>query len=128
MATFTRSNGDVQPVFHIDVANGPVSPGASTAATPVNLAGPKLDFFTVTANNSVATQQGVGGYVSSVINAVQQTATVAVYQVDATLISFGVYPTGAFANASVFLSAANVAATGYQLNSAASTGFKLATS
>jgi hypothetical protein len=56
------------------------------------------------------------------------------YQVDGTLISFGVFPTGAFANASTntsaaeFLAAANVTYTGFQLNSAASVGFKLATS
>ena len=128
MAQITRVNGDQQPVFAIDVQNGPVAPGASTAGTPVNPAGPKLDFFSVTANTSVAGQQGVNGYVGSVIQAVQQTATVAVYQVDGTLISFGVYPTGAFADAAAFLAVANVAATGFQLNSAASTGFKLATS
>jgi hypothetical protein len=128
MAQITRVNGDSQPVFAIDVQNGPVAPGASTAGTPVNPAGPKLDFFSVTANTSVAGQQGVNGYVGSVIQAVQQTATVAVYQVDGTLISFGVYPTGAFADAAAFLAVANVAATGFQLNSAASTGFKLATS
>jgi hypothetical protein len=128
MAQITRVNGDSQPVFAIDVQNGPVAPTASTAGTPVNLAGPKLDFFSVTANTTVAGQQGVNGYVGNVIQAVQQTSTVAVYQVDGTLISFGVYPTGAFANAAAFLAVANIAATGFQLNSAASTGFKLATS
>ena len=128
MAQITRVNGDSQPVFAIDVQNGPVDPTASTAGVPVNLAGPKLDFFSVTANVSVATQQGVNEYVGNVIQAVQQTSTVAVYQVDGAQISFGVYPTGAFANAAVFLAAANIAATGYQLDSAAAVGFKLATS
>jgi hypothetical protein len=128
MAVVTKVNGDVQPVFAIDTQDGKIAPATSTAGTAVNLAGPKLEFFSVTANTSVAGQQGVGGYVSSVIQAVQQTATVAVYQVDGTLISFGVYPTGAFADGAAFLAAANVAATGFQLNSAASTGFKLATS
>lgn len=133
MAYYTPANGDVQPVFAIDVRN-PVAVSASTAGTPVNPAGPKLDFFSVTANTSVATQQGVQEYVANVIQAIQTKATVAVYQVDGTLISFGVYPTGAFANASTntsaaeFLSTANVAFTGYQLDSAASVGFKLATS
>lgn len=133
MAYYTPANGDVQPVFAIDVRN-PVAASASTAGTPVNPAGPKLDFFSVTANTSVATQQGVQEYVANVIQAIQTKATVAVYQVDGTLISFGVYPTGAFANASTntsaaeFLSTANIAFTGYQLNSAASVGFKLATS
>jgi hypothetical protein len=128
MAVFNRVNGDAQPVFALDVQNGPVDPTASTAGTPVQPQGPKLDFFSVTANTSVATQQGVNEYVGNVIQAIQQTATVAIYQVDAAQISFAVYPTGAFANAATFLSAANISATGYQLNSAATTGFKLATS
>ena len=132
MAYYTPVNGDVQPVFAIDVRN-PVAASASTAATPVNLAGPKLDFFTATANTTVVTQQGVQEYVANVIQAIQQTCTVAMYQVDGTLLSFGIYPTGAFANASTntsaasFLSAANITYTGYQLDSAASVGFKLAT-
>jgi hypothetical protein len=128
MAQITRVNGDAQPVFAMDVLNGPVAPSASTAATPVNFAGPKLDFFSVTANTSVAGEQGVNEYVSNVIQAIQQTSTVAMYQVDGTQISFGVFPTGAFANAATFLAAANITQTGFQLNSAANTGFKLATS
>lgn len=128
MAYFTITSGDSQPVFATDVLNGPVSPSASTAATPVNLAGPKLDFFRVVANTSVATQQGVNEYVGNVIQAVQQTSTVAMYQVDGTQISFGVYPTGAYADAAAFLAAANITATGYQLNSCTSIGFKLAAS
>lgn len=128
MAYITPVNGDVQPVFALDVQNGPVAASASTAGTPVQPAGPKLDFFSATANVSVATQQGVQEYVANVINAIQQTATVAMYQVDGAQLSFAVYPTGAFVNAAAFLAAANIAYTGYQLNSAASVGFKLATS
>jgi hypothetical protein len=133
MAYITVVSGGSQPVFATDVLN-PVAPGASTAATPVNFAGPKLDFFQVTANTSVASQQDVNEYVANVIQAVQQTATVAMYQVDGVQISFGVFPTGAFANATTntsaatFLAAANVTYTGYQLNSCTSIGFKLATS
>lgn len=132
MAYYTPVNGDAQPVFAIDVQDGPVSPSASTAATPVNLAGPKLDFFRAVANTTVVSQQGVQEYVANVIQAIQQTATVAMYQVDGTVLSFGVYPTGAFAgNATVsaanFLSAANITYTGYQLNSATNAGFKLST-
>ena len=127
MAGFTRTHGDAQPVFAIDVRS-PVAAGASTAATPVNPAGPKLDFFSVTANTSVAAQQDTQEYVANVIQAVQQTSTVAMYQVDGTLISFGVFPTGAFADAAAFLAATNITYTGFQLNSAASVGFKLATS
>jgi hypothetical protein len=134
MAYYTPANGDAQPVFALDVQNGPVAASASTAATPVQPQGPKLDFFRVVANTSVATQQGVQEYVANVINAIQQTATVAMYQVDGVTLSFATYPTGAFANASTntsaaqFLSAANITFTGYQLDSCTSIGFKLASS
>ena len=128
MAFITPVNGDVQPVFALDVQNGPVSPSASTAATPVQPAGPKLDFFRAVANTTVVSQQGVQEYVANVVNAIQQTATIAMYQVDGTVLSFAVYPTGAFANAATFLSAANITYNGYQLDSATSIGFKLAAS
>lgn len=128
MAYYTPANGDAQPVFALDVQNGPVAASASTAGTPVQPQGPKLDFFQVTANTTVVSQQGVQEYVANVINAVQQTSTVAMYQVDGVQISFAVYPTGAFANAATFLSAANITYTGYQLDSCTNVGFKLATS
>jgi hypothetical protein len=76
----------------------------------------------------VVGQQGVDEYVSNVIQAIQQTATVAMYQVDGTTLSFAVFPTGAFANAATFLAAANITQTGFQLNSATNVGFKLAAS
>jgi hypothetical protein len=128
MAFITIVSGDAQPVFATDVLNGPVSPSASTAGTPVNFAGPKLEFFGAVANTSVVSQQGVNEYVSNVLQAIQQTSTVAMYQVDGATLSFGVFPVGAFANAATFLAAANITATGYQLNSATNVGFKLATS
>ena len=128
MAYITIVSGDAQPVFATDVLNGPVSPSTSTAGTPVNFAGPKLDFFGAVANTTVAGQQGVQEYVSNVIQAIQQTATVAMYQVDGATLSFGVFPAGAFANAATFLAAANITATGFQLNSATNVGFKLAAS
>ena len=127
MAFITIVSGDAQPVFATDVLNGPVSPSASTAGQPVNFAGPKLDFFRAVANTTVVSQQGVNEYVSNVIQAIQQTSTVAMYQVDGTVLSFGVFPTGAFANAATFFAAANITATGYQLDSATNAGFKLST-
>jgi hypothetical protein len=126
MAFITIVSGDAQPVFATDVLNGPVSPSASTAGQPVNFAGPKLDFFRAVANTTVVGQQGVNEYVSNVLQAIQQTSTVAMYQVDGTVLSFGVFPTGAFANAATFLAAANITATGFQLDSATNAGFKLA--
>jgi hypothetical protein len=128
MAIFARTNGDSQPVFALDVLTGPVSPSASTAGSPVQPQGPKLDFFQVTANTTVVSQQGVNEYVGNVIQAIQTVATVAMYQVDGVQLSFAVYPTGAFANTATFLSTANVSATGYQLDSCTNVGFKLATS
>ena len=128
MAYYTPANGDAQPVFALDTRNGPIAASAATTGVPVQPQGPKLDFFSVTANTSVVTQEGVYEYVANVIQAIQQTSTVAMYQVDGAQISFAVYPTGAFANAAVFLAAANITYTGYQLDSAADVGFKLATS
>ena len=137
MAYITPVSGGAQPVFATDVRN-PVAAGASTAATPVNFAGPKLDFYQVTANTSVATQQDVNEYVSNVIQALQSTCTVAMYQVDGVQISFGIFPTGAFGNsaanpptttdAALFKAAANITYTGFQIDTCTSVGFKLATS
>ena len=102
MAYITIVNGGSQPVFATDVLNGSIAQGANIAAQgPTNFAGPKLDFFSVVANASLATQGGVNGYVANVIQAVQQTATVAIVQVGPTTgqIDFAVYPTGAYTTA-----------------------------
>ena len=137
MAYITPVSGGAQPVFATDVRN-PVAAGASTAGTPVNFQGPKLDFYRVVANTTVAGQQDVNEYVSNVIQALQQTCTVAMYQVDGTILSFAVFPTGAFGNSAanpptttdsaLFLAAANITYAGFQLDSCTSIGFKLAAS
>ena len=125
MAYFNPVNGDSQPVFALDVRNGAVAPSTSLAGQPVQPQGPKLDFFRAVANTSINGEGGVREYVANVIQAIQQTATVAMYQVDGTALSVAVYPTGAFVDASAFLAAANITYTGYQLNSATANGFKL---
>lgn len=125
MAYFLPVNGDSQPVFALDVRNGAVAPSTSLAGQPVQPQGPKLDFFRAVANVSINGEGGVREYVANVIQAIQQTSTVAMYQVDNDALSVAVYPTGAFANASVFLAAANVTYTGFQLDSATNNGFKL---
>jgi len=125
MAQFTRVNGDSQPVFALDTQNGPVAASTSLAGVPVQPQGPKLDFFRAVANNSINGEGGVAEYVANVITAIQQTSTVAMYQVDNTALSVAVYPTGAFADAAAFLAAANITYTGFQLNSATANGFKL---
>ena len=127
MASITKTHGDVQPVFALDTADGKIAADTATAGTVVNVSGPALDFFSLTANTTVAGEQGVSEYVDTVIKAVQQTATIATYQVDATQISLAVYPAGAYTAASL-LTAANVTYTGFQLNSSADVGLKLATS
>lgn len=129
MAYLTPVNGDAQPVFAIDTQNGPIAPSTSTSGTPVNIAGPALDFFSITCANTNATLQGVNGYVSNVIRAIQQTSTVAWYQVDATQISVAVYPVGAFTAASILTAAQTANAAGVNgASSSADVGFKLATS
>ena len=124
MAYYTPVNGDAQPVFALDTRNGPVAPSTSLAGAPVQPQGPKLDFFRAVANTSINGEGGVQEYVANVIQAIQQTSTVAMYQVDGTALSVAVYPTGAF-DATTFLAAANITYTGFQLNSATNNGFKL---
>ena len=113
MAFITKVSGGSQPVFATDVLNGPVAQTANIAAQgPVNFAGPKLDFFSVTANASLATQGGVNGYVANVLQAVQQTATVAIAQVgpNPAVINFAVFPVGAY-TAATFVVACQTANT-----------------
>jgi hypothetical protein len=97
------------------------------AGAPVQPQGPKLDFFRLVANTSVNGEGGVQEYVANVMQAIQQTSTVAMYQVDGVALSVAVYPTGAFANAATFLAAANITYSGFQLDSCTSVGFKLTT-
>lgn len=130
MAFFARANGDAQPVFALDTQNGPIAPSTSTSGTPVNPAGPELEFFRFVAANTMAAQQGVNGFVSNALQAIQQTTTIAMYQVDATILSVAVYPASAFANTTVALAAANVAGVAgtNQFASCTNIGFKLAAS
>lgn len=112
MAYITKVSGGSQPVFATDVLDGTIPQSANIAAQgPFNPAGPKLDFFSVTANASLATQGGVNGYVANVLQAIQQTATVAIAQVgpDPAVLNVAVYPTGAFANTAVFVAAVQTA-------------------
>lgn len=132
MASFAKTNGSTQPVFNLDVRNGTIAQSANIAAQgPVQPQGPKLDFFSLTANATMASQGGVNGYVGNVIQAIQNGGgvdgtgagcTVAMYQVgpDATVLNLAIYPTGAYttatlvaaaqtANSSIGIPTANVA-------------------
>ena len=111
MATFTKTNGSTQPVFAIDVQNGSIAQTANIAAQgPVQMAGPKLEFFSLVANSALSASgvANVNGFLNNALNAIQQTTTVAMYQVSpaaATILNLAVYPAGA-ANTTTLLAAA----------------------
>ena len=117
MAGFTKTNGTMQPVFHMDTANGNIQGTANIAATgSVNFQGPKLDFFSVVANGALTAAGNVNGYINNIIQAIQTKATVAMYQVSPaanTVLNLAVYPTGAYDAASLLTTAnTGTAATG----------------
>lgn len=124
MAQFTKTNGTTQPVFHMDVANGSIAGTANIAAQgPVQPAGPKLDFFSLTANASLASSGNVNGYLNNVFQAIQSGAgitnggaggTIAMYQVDpdGVTINIAIYPTGAYTTATIVAAAQTANATG----------------
>ena len=115
MAIFTKTNGTTQPVFALDVANGSIVGTANVAAQgPVNLAGPQLQFFSLTANAALTNAGNVNGYLNNVLQAVQQTGTIAFYQAGATAgtINLAIYPSGAYTTATLVAAAQTANATG----------------
>jgi len=98
----TPTNGTYQPVSNMDAGTAASSPGAgwptplnsATSGATVNLAGPKLDFFTITLA-SVATPS----VLNATMLAIQTKATIAMYEVTDTgtdTLAIAVYPTGAW--------------------------------
>lgn len=134
MAIFARTNGDAQPVFALDTQDGPISSTAISTGLPVQPQGPKLDFWQfAVAGANAAGGMGVNGVVSNVLQSIQQTTTVCLYQVDTVgagntrgLLSVAIYDTGSFPNAAVALATANV--TGAIVGTPTNVGFKLAAS
>ena len=115
MAVFTKTNGTTQPVFALDVANGSIAGTANVALQgPVMLSGPQLQFFTLTANGALTNAGNVNGYLNNVLQAVQQTSTIAFYQAGATAgtISLAIYPAGAFTTTTLVTAAQTANATG----------------
>jgi hypothetical protein len=115
MAQFTKVNGTTQPVFALDVANGSISGTANVAAQgPVMLSGPQLQFFSLTANAALTNAGNVNGYLNNVLQAVQQTSTIAFYQAGATAgqINLAIYPSGAFTTTTLVAAAQTANATG----------------
>jgi hypothetical protein len=118
MAYITVVSGGAQPVFATDVLNGnPAQSGNLANAAVTNFQGPKLDFFSLTANTVLSTA-GAGnasGYVSNVLQAIQQTSTVAMYQVIPSaqqVLNIALYPTGAYTTATLVAAAQQANATG----------------
>ena len=119
MAVFNPFNGDAQPVFALDIQNGSQTGNIGSTAALVQPQGPKLDFFKVIvengSNQAIDLRDQLGNYsgggtvfnpglVQIINEAIQQTATIAMYQVegDATgQISYALYPTGAYTAATL---------------------------
>ena len=118
MASLTKVNGTTQPVFAIDVQNGTIANTANIAAQgPVQMAGPKLEFFSLTANSALSASGAANatGYINNVLQAVQQTATVAMYQVTPSapaVLNIALYPVGAYTTTSLVAAAQTANATG----------------
>ena len=118
MAYFPPFNGDAQPVFAMDINNGPQT-GTISADALVQMDGPKLNFFKVLVKDSGASAidlrpqlgnySGGGtvfnpGVVVQINQAIQRTATIAKYQVEGDStgqISYGVYPQDAWTAATL---------------------------
>jgi hypothetical protein len=103
MASLTITSGGSQPVFATDTLNGPQLSATTTytpAGTPTNFMGPKLDFFGCDLGADPSTEAEVNGMLQVLLQNIQQTATVAIYQVAATAnvtnFSVATFPTGAF--------------------------------
>jgi hypothetical protein len=139
MAQIPLVSGGSQPVFATDTLNGSQLSANTTyapAGVPVNFMGPKLDFFGVDLGADPSAQAGVNGAIQTILQTIQQTATVAIYQVAATAnvtnMSLAVYPTAAYTaatlQAAIRALGSNVAGTGYDASGATVTdvGFRLA--
>ena len=100
MASLTITSGGSQPVFATDTLNGSVSSSTYLAGVPTNFMGPKLDFFGCDLGANPAGEAAVNEMLQTLLQTIQQTATVAIYQVAATAnvtnFSVATYPTGAF--------------------------------
>jgi hypothetical protein len=103
MASIPLVSGGSQPVFAIDTLNGAQLAANTTyapAGTPTNFAGPALDFFGIDLGSDPSGQAGVNGAIQVILQNIQTTSTVAMYQVaatgNATNLSIALYPVGAY--------------------------------
>lgn len=135
MAQFTRTNGDAQPVFAIDVQNGPLAPSTAANGTTTNFIGPAMDFFGFDLGAAPTTQLGVNEMVAQVLSSIGQMSTVMMYAVQPTAnttnMSVAVYPVGAYTTADLQTQVRALGTVnGYDLSGAVVTnvGFRLASS
>jgi hypothetical protein len=134
MAQFTRTSGDLQPVVVMDQGVAASSPGAGhnsgintvVSGASVNVAGPKLDFGTVTFTGN-ATVSGTS--LAIAIQTIQQQATIAIYEFttntsNTATLALATYPVGGidYTNAGG-LDAALTAALGYAVTTAETATF-----
>ena len=95
MAQQTKVHGDFQQVMNYDSRSYTTGAlNAVTSGVTVQPQGPKLDFFTVTANAGMTTTQ-----LATTIQTIQQLAVVYLYEyTDSTddTLAIAVYPTGAW--------------------------------
>jgi hypothetical protein len=133
MAGFTRTHGDAQPVFAMDVQNGPVAPSTAADGTTTNFIGPAFDFFGFDLGAAPTTQLGVDEMVAQVMVSIEQLSTVMMYSVAATSnvtnMSVAVYPVGAYTAATLQAQVRALGTVnGYDLSGATVTnvGFRLA--
>jgi hypothetical protein len=133
MAGFTRTHGDAQPVFAMDVQNGPVASSTAADGTTTNFIGPAMDFFGFDLGAAPTTQLGVDEMVAQVLQSIEQLSTVMMYSVSATAnvtnMSVAVYPVGAYTAATLQTQIRALGTVnGYDLSGATVTnvGFRLA--
>jgi hypothetical protein len=134
MAVFTRTSGDFQPVVVMDQGVNASSPGAGyntgintvTSGVTVNVAGPKLDFGTVTFTGNATVS---GASLAIAIQTIQQNATIAMYEFttnssNTATLALATFPTGAWNYADTGdLDVALTAALGYAVTTAATATF-----
>jgi hypothetical protein len=134
MAQFTRTSGDFQPVVVMDQGVAASSPGAGyntgintvVSGASVNVAGPKLDFGTVTFTGNATVS---GASLAIAIQTIQQQATIAMYEFttnssNTATLALATFPTGGidYTNAGE-LDVALTAALGYAVTTAATATF-----
>lgn len=133
MAQFTRTHGDAQPVFAMDVQNGPLASSTAANGTTTNFIGPAMDFFGFDLGAAPTDQLGVDEMVAQVMVSIEQLSTVMMYAVQATSnttnMSVAVYPVGAYTAAALQTQVRALGTVnGYDLSGAVVTnvGFRLA--